>query len=224
VRLLLLVALATSVAAAQDSSASTASTASLVDRAAQLYRTAVTVRAAFDQTLTVPGTAALTSHGEYFQGSSSRFALRFTDPAGDAIVNDGASLWLYLPSSAKGQVIKLKSGAGTKFDLLGELLSAPKADYVTVRVRDEEIDGHATSVYTLSPKKADLPFTRATLWIGKTDAVIRQVETVEPGGMDRRVRFTSVQIGEQVPADEFRFVVPAGVRVVDQASLFGKKP
>ncbi|MFI5232342.1 MAG: outer membrane lipoprotein carrier protein LolA [Gemmatimonadales bacterium] len=220
-RLVLLVAFAARFAAAQDSSASPVS---LVDRAAQQYRAATTVRASFDQALTVPGAASQASRGEYFQGSGSRFALRFSDPAGDAVVNDGTSLWLYLPSSAKGQVIKMKSGAGTKFDLLGELLSAPKADYRTVRVRDETLDGHATTVYTLSPKKADLPFTRATLWIGQDDAIIWQLETVEPGGMDRKVRFSSVQIGGMVPADEFAFVVPAGVRVIDQAALFGKKP
>lgn len=220
-RLVLLVAFATRLACAQDTAASTTS---LVDRAAGRYRAATTVRASFEQALTAPGFASQTSHGEYFQGSNSRFALRFTDPVGDAVVNDGTSLWLYLPSSAKGQVIKMKSGAGTKFDLLGELLSAPKADYATVRVRDETIDGHATAVYTLSPRKADLPFTRATLWIGKDDAIIWQLETVEPGGTDRRVRFSSVQMDGAVPADAFAFVVPAGVKVIDQASLFGKKP
>ena len=219
-RLLVLVAFATRLAA-QDSSASTVS---LVDRAAQQYRAASTVRASFDQTLTVPGMAPQAAHGEYFQGSNSRFALRFADSGGDAIVNDGTSLWLYIPSSAKGQVIKMKSGAGTKFDLLGELLSAPKTDYITTRVRDEEIDGHATTVYTLSPKKADLPFTRATIWVGKSDAIIWQLETVEPGGMTRRVRFASVQMNGAVPSDEFVFAVPAGVKVIDQASLFGKKP
>jgi outer membrane lipoprotein carrier protein len=220
VRLVLLVALATRLAAAQD----TASTTSLVDRAAQQYRAATTVRASFEQSLTAPGSAAQTSRGEYFQGSQSRFALRFTDPAGDAVVNDGTSLWLYLPSSAKGQVIKMKSGAGTKFDLLGELLSAPKADYVTLRVRDEIIDGHATTVYTLSPKKPDLPFTRATLWIGKSDALIWQIETVEPEGLDRRVRFGSIEMNSPVESSAFVFQVPAGVRVVDQAALFGRKP
>ncbi|MGH7656172.1 MAG: LolA family protein [Gemmatimonadaceae bacterium] len=220
-RLVLLVALATRVAAGQDTAASSTS---LVDRAAQQYRAATTVHASFEQSLTVPGSVAQISRGDYFQGSRSRFALRFTEPAGDAVVNDGTSLWLYLPSSAKGQVIKMKSGAGTKFDLLGELLSAPKADYVTVRVRDETIDGHATTVYTLSPKKADLPFTRATLWIGKSDALIWQLETVEPAGLDRRVRFGSIEMNSPVESSAFVFQVPAGVRVIDQSALFGRKP
>jgi outer membrane lipoprotein carrier protein len=221
-RLVLLVAFATRLAA-QDS---TASPTSLVDRAAHQYRAATTVRAAFEQALVVPGSATpQTAHGEYFQGSNSRFALRFAEPAGDAIVNDGTSLWLYLPSSAKGQVIKMKSGAGTKFDLLGELLSAPKTDYTTARVRDEQIGGHETTVFTLSPRKTDLPFTRATLWIGKSDALIWQLETVEPGGMTRRVRFASIRMDGEVPNDALTFVPPPGVKVIDQASLFGgKKP
>ena len=206
---------------AQDTSASTSE---LVDRAAQQYRAAASVRAAFEQTLTVPGSPPQAASGEYFQGSNSRFALRFSAPAGDAIVNDGTSLWLYVPSSAPGQVIKMKSGAGTKFDLLGELLSAPKADYSTEHVRDGQLDGRQVSIYALAPKKADLPFTRATLWIGKTDALIWQLETTEPGGLTRRVRFTSIQMDATIPAEALAFVVPPGVRVVDQAALFGKKP
>ena len=220
-RFVVLVAFATRLAA-QDS---TTSPTSLVDRAAHQYRAATTVRATFEQALVAPGAATpQTARGEYFQGSNSRFALRFAEPAGDAIVNDGTSLWLYLPSSAKGQVIKMKSGAGTKFDLLGELLSAPKTDYATTRVRDEQIDGHETTVFALTPRKTDLPFTRATLWIGKSDALIWQLETVEPGGMTRRVRFASIRMDGDVPNDAFAFVPPAGVRVIDQASLFGKKP
>ncbi|HEY2850070.1 MAG TPA: outer membrane lipoprotein carrier protein LolA, partial [Gemmatimonadaceae bacterium] len=109
-RFVVLLAFATRLAA-QDTSA--AAPGSLVDRAAQLYRAATSVHATFEQTLTAPASAPQSASGEYFQGSNSRFALRFTDPAGDAVVNDGTSLWLYLPSSARGQVIKMKSGAGT---------------------------------------------------------------------------------------------------------------
>jgi outer membrane lipoprotein carrier protein len=217
VRLLLLAALASRLAA-QDS------TASLVDRAAREYRAARSVRATFEQTLTSPATGTMHSaRGEYSQ-SGSRFALRFTEPAGDAIVNDGASLWLYLPSTAKGQVIEMPSQAGAGFDVLSELLSSPKASYVATRLRDEAVDAHATTVYALSPKRPDLPFIRATLWIGKTDALIWQLETVEQSGLVRRVRFTSVRTDADLPADAFVFVRPAGVKVIDQAALFGKKP
>ena len=215
--ILLLVAFASGLAA-QD-------TTTLVDRAARQYRAAHTVRATFEQTLTSPATGTVHSaRGEYFQAGTTRFALRFTEPNGDAIVNDGTSLWLYLPSTARGQVIKMPSQAGAGFDVLAELLSAPKADYVAVRMRDERVDAHATTVFALSPNKADMPFTRATLWIGKSDALIWQLETVEQSGLVRRVRFTSVRTEVDLPADALVFTVPAGVKVIDQAALFGKKP
>ncbi len=223
---LLLVALASSLAA-QDSTATATASGSgtaLVDRAARTYRQAHTVRATFEQTLTAAATGGVhPSRGEYFQ-SGSKFALRFTEPAGDAIVSDGTSLWLYLPSSAKGQVMKMPSQAGEGLDILSELLAAPKANYIATRLRDEPLDSHATTVFALAPKKADLPFARATLWIGKTDTLIWQLEVVEQSGLMRRVRFTSVKTDSDLPLDAFVFTVPTGVKVLDQAALFGRKP
>ena len=217
-RLLLLLAVASRLAA-QDS------TTALVDRAAREYRAAHSVRATFDQTLSSAATGGShVAHGEYFQSTGSRFALRFADPGGDEIVSDGTSLWLYLPSSAKGQVIKMPSQVGEGLDVLSALLSAPKNNYTVAHLRDETIDTHATSVFSLTPKRADLPFSRATLWIGKSDALLWQLETVEQSGLVRRVRFTSIHTNVELPADAFTFVPPAGVRVIDQAALFGKKP
>lgn len=216
-QLLLLAACATTLAA-QDSAAT------LVDRASHQYRTARTIRASFEQTLNSPATGGThTAKGEYFQ-SGSRFALRFTDPSGDAIVSDGAALWLYLPSTAKGQVMKMPSQAGQGMDVLAMLISAPKSSYVSARVRDETVDSHATTMFALSPKNADLPFTHATLWIGKSDALIWQLETVELSGLVRRVHFTSVRTDVDLPADALTFSPPPGVRVLDQSALMGRKP
>ncbi len=216
-KIILLAAFATRLVA-QDT------TASLVERAAHQYRAAKTVRAAFEQTLTSPATGGVhPAHGDYFQ-SGSRFALRFTDPVGDAVVSDGNTLWLYLPSSVKGQVIKMPSQAGAGLDVLTQLLSSPKDSYVAKRLRDDTVDGHATTVFVLTAKKKDFPFTQATLWIGKSDALIWQLETTEDTGMLRRVRFTSVQTDVDLPSNAFVFVVPQGVRVIDSESLMGKKP
>ena len=201
------------------------STASLFDRAAGEYKAARTIRTTFDQTLTNPMAGAPQhSRGDYLQGEGSRFAIRFSDPAGDAVVNDGTSLWLYLPSSAKGQVIRMPSQATAGMDFLSALLSAPRTDYVVQRVRDETVDAHSTTVYSLLPKRDDMPFTRATLWIGKSDALIWQLETAEQGGLARRVRFRSVEMNADISAGAFTFTVPAGVKVLDQDALFGKKP
>lgn len=221
---LLLVAFASSLAA-QDSTTSTVSSATgLVDRAARTYRDARTVRGAFEQTLTSSATGGVhPSRGEYFQ-SGTKFALRFSDPNGDAIVCDGTTLWLYLPSTAKGQVMKLPAQMAEGMDVLTTLLSAPKNNYVAARLRDEPVDTHATTVFALTPKRSDMPFTHATLWIGKSDGLVWQLEVIEPSGLQRRVRFSSVRTDVDLPAEAFVFSVPAGVKVLDQAALFGRKP
>ncbi|MFI5245713.1 MAG: outer membrane lipoprotein carrier protein LolA, partial [Gemmatimonadales bacterium] len=65
---------------------------------------------------------------------------------------------------------------------------------------------------------------RAMLWLGKADAIVWQLETVELSGLLRRVRFTAVRTGVDLPEGVFVFSVPDGVKVVDQAALFGQKP
>jgi outer membrane lipoprotein carrier protein len=220
-----LVASTNAILAAQDSSAAApVAPGALLDRTAAQYRAARTIRASFEQTLTGAGTGAKhASRGEYFQ-NGSRFALRFSDPAGDAIVSDGSSLWLYLPSSAKGQVIKMPTQAGEGLDILAELLGAPKSSYIVAKWREEPVDSHATTVLALSPRKNDMPFTHATLWIGKSDGLIWQLETVEQSGLTRHVRFSAINFDVDLPADAMTFTVPSGVKIIDQAALMGKKP
>ena len=98
--------------AAAATAADTAAIA-LLERVAEAYRGARTLRAAFTQTLTpVGGGAPMTSRGEFLQAGASRFAFRFTEPAEDRIVADGRAVWLYLPSTLRGQAIRLPRGVG----------------------------------------------------------------------------------------------------------------
>ena len=217
-RLLLLLLAATSSLLAQD-------TTNLVDRAAAQYRAARTVHASFEQTLTSEATGtAHPARGEYFQSGGKKFALRFTDPSGDAIVSDGTTLWLYLPSSVTGQVIKMPAEVGAGLDVLSTLLSSPRLNYAIVRGRDQTVDGHAATIYTLTPKRNDLPFAKAKIWIGKSDGYIWQLDAVEQTGLVRHVRFKTVEMNVDLPQGALTFSVPVGVRVIDQASLMGKKP
>jgi len=83
------------------------STDQTLDRAVAAWGKVKTARATFEQTVTnsLTGSSA-TAHGEYQQQRPNRVAIRFTDPSGDRIVSDGASVWVYLPSSAPGQVVE----------------------------------------------------------------------------------------------------------------------
>jgi chaperone LolA len=216
----------TSRASAQDSASAPAVKANTpLDRAAARYRDAKSLRATFNQTLTSPTSKTVrAAAGEYMQRSAGIFAIRYTDPKGDAIISDGQVLWLYLPSSMKNSVMKMPGAAGSGMNFLAQLLSSPRVNYVVGAAPDTTFGGRTHAVYSLTPKKGTVPFVRATLWIGKRDALLWMLETVEPSGMIRRVRFTSIRPNATVPKSATTFVVPDGVKIVDQAALLGGKP
>jgi outer membrane lipoprotein carrier protein len=216
-----LVAVATisGAAAAQDT------TVAALDRAVALYGSATTVRGKLEQTLSNPqAKTTYNAKGELFQRDQKQFALRFTEPAADAIVNDGKTLWVYLPSTMPGQVMKLPMAAGGNFDFLSQLLKAPRDGYLVTTRADTTVGGHRTAIYALVPRKPNTPFLRATLWIGRDDAKLWMVETVEPSGLVRRVRFTTMSLGAPLPDGVLVFTPPAGVKIVDPQAMMGGKP
>ncbi|MFI5312219.1 MAG: outer membrane lipoprotein carrier protein LolA [Gemmatimonadales bacterium] len=201
------------------------SAASPLDRAARAYASARTARAEFVQTLVNPGTNFnQVTRGEFFQRGPLRFAFRFTEPAGDAIVSDGDALWVYLPSAAKGQVLKLPGESAHSFDFLSELLGAPREHYTIRSLGDTVIASHPVATYALAPKQSSAPFTRATLWVGRADALLWQLEAIEPSGLVRRLQFSAIHTDVELPKGALTFTVPEGVKVIDSAGLLGRKP
>lgn len=224
-------ALALAVAAAALPAQATDSAAlALVERTAETYRSARTLRADFTQTLTNPRTGTnFRSAGEFLQRGTQQFAFRFTEPAEDRIVADGEVLWLYLPSTAKGQVLKVPRAAGGGIDLAASVLRDVRRRYVVAPAGDSTIGGRATKAVRLTPRGNDAPFTRATLWIDPASALILRATLTEPSGLERVLVFTAIRTGVRLPADAFVFTPPEGVRVIDQAALLGgsvpqKKP
>lgn len=208
-------------AIAQTSRTDSAAVA-LLERAAATYQSSRTVRAEFTQTLTNPRTAAVfRSSGEFFQRGAQHFAFRFTDPPDDRIVADGAVIWLYLPSTAKGQVLKVPRAAGAGMDLAASLLREPARRYTVTAAPDTTIDGRTVRVVRLVPRTADAVFTRATVWLDPTTALVRRAVFVEATGLVRTLHFSRLRTGTRLPRGVFTFVPPAGVRVIDQAVLLG---
>jgi outer membrane lipoprotein carrier protein len=192
----------------------------LLDRAVAAWSKVKTARATFEQTITNSLTGrTLTASGEYQQQRPGKLSVRFSEPANDRIVADGTRLWLYLPSTTPGQVLRtsLKNGGSGTVDLTAQFLTAPRTRYTISQAGAAEVSGRATHAYTLVPKqKEGATFQTATVWIDDADATIRQFEVTEPSGLVRRVRLTSFRPNVPVDASAFTFTVPAGVRVVDR--------
>ena len=213
-RPLTLVAFLAALTSAADAQARPA-TAPL-DRAVAAYRNVRSLRATFDQTLTNPVTSrASTAKGELLVKRPGRISVRFTDPSGDRIVSDGSQVWVYLPSSAPGQVVHARAAdQGMGLDVSTELLTAPRTRFDVTDGPAATVGGRATHVVTLVPK-TPRNYTRARLWVDDADGVVRQLELTEQSGVTRLITFRTLQLNATIPASAFKFEVPKGVKVYE---------
>jgi outer membrane lipoprotein carrier protein len=191
-----------------------------IDRAAAAWAKIKTVRGTFEQTVTNQLTSSTaTARGEYAQERPGLLSIRFTQPASDAIVSDGKNVWVYLPSSAPGQVIKRPATdkSQTPIDLTGAFLDSPRTKYDITAAPGKTVDGHATHGLTLVPKSGvTAAFSKATVWVDDDDAYIREFDVTEASGVSRHIHLTSVEPNASVSKALFTFSIPAGAKIVDQ--------
>src|SRR5664279_2049907 len=190
---------------------------STLDRAVAAYATVKTARISFTQTIdnSLTGTK-VTTDGELQQRRPSLFAVKFAEPSGDRIVSDGKWVWVYLPSTNPGQVIRAKLGADVGApDFAAQFLEAPRKSYTVSGGSAASIDGSATHSVMLAPKSTESPFSKVTLWVNDGDALLRRVETVDQSGVTRLITVTKFAKNSAVDANAFVFKVPAGVKVFD---------
>lgn len=186
--------------------------------AAEIYRGLSSFRADFVQVIDDSMLGQLVTKGRLYQSGTSKLSMRFSDPAGDAIVMDGEALWVYTPSSAPGQVIKLPPPSGPGFgpNIVAWLLDNPTERYQVTFVRPDYLDGSSVDVIRLTPIDRTLAFSRAVLWIGREDALPHRVEVRERTGALRTLTFSRIRTNQPVSDDLYRFDIPKGVRVIER--------
>ncbi|AHG90478.1 outer membrane lipoprotein carrier protein LolA [Gemmatirosa kalamazoonensis] len=199
--------------------------AATIDRAARAFKQAGTVRATFEQTLNNPLTGNQSkSTGELALAQPGKLSLRFTG-VGDRVVSDGKYLWVYLPSAAPGQVLKLpatsKSGVG--LDVIDDLLTSPRTNYDVADGGAATIDGRATHAVILTPKREGQGITKAQVWVDDASGALRQVVLTQDTGLERTWHITSWTPNAKLAKSTFTFDVPAGARVVDQDAFRGAR-
>jgi outer membrane lipoprotein carrier protein len=202
--------------------ASAQSPQAIIDRAAAAYARLTSMRADFRQTLTNPltGTTQTTS-GSILRRKPNLLNISFDN--GDRVAADGATLWVYLPSSVPGQVIRMpyNNGNAGSVDPADQFLDSPRTRYTVTDAGTATIAGRNTHALTLVPRRQNSAFTRGKVWIDDVDYSIRQFEVENASGLRRRVVITSFTPNPKLDRASFRFVVPKGARVVDQSALAG---
>lgn len=193
----------------------------VLDRAVAAYQRMKTARATFEQTLTNPLTGStMTAKGTFVQQRKpAKLAVRFTNPDGDRIVSDGQAVWVYTPSTAPGQVLRLPAGevSGT-MDLADQFFAAPRTRYAIAGAGTATVSGRKTHALTLTPRNSSAPFARATVWIDDASGVLRQFEVTEQSGLVRKVRIVKLALNVKVRPSDFTFTPPKGVKVFDQTA------
>jgi outer membrane lipoprotein carrier protein len=191
----------------------------IIGRAAKVYRSLGSLQANFVQVIDNPMIDSSESTGTLVQAGPVKLAMRFTDPAGEAIVIDGRHVWVYTPSTVPGQVVRMAVPSGGPvygYNLLAWLLDRPAERYKASYLRSERLNGRTTDVIELVPAVPDLPFEKAVIWLDRESALPRRLEIHEQSGATRTLSLSQIRVNEQVPDRTFTFKVPNGVRVVDQ--------
>jgi outer membrane lipoprotein carrier protein len=197
------------------SSAGAQDATQVMERAARSYPALSSFSADFTQTIDDARLGSYRSSGRLVQAGDVKLSMRFTDPSGEAIVVDGTNAWLYLPSSAPGQVMKVGVNQLPDFFNLSKLLDQPGRRFQARSVRMERVNGRITDAVVLVPRQSDLPFSEVTLWVDREDGLPRRLQFKERSGAVRTFTFSDVRTNDRVPARTFTFEVPPGVRVVD---------
>lgn len=194
----------------------------IIDRAASAYDRLNSMRAEFQQTLTNPltGTTQITS-GEILRRTPNLMTINFNN--GDRVAADGTTLWVYLPSSVPGQVIRMpyNSGNAGAVDPADQFLNSPRTRYTVTSAGTAIVGGRKTHALTLVPKRENSAFTRAKVWIDDADFSIRQFEVESANGLKRKVVVTSFTANPDIERSKFRFTPPKGAKIVDQSTLGG---
>jgi len=191
----------------------------IIDRAVSAYARLGSMRAEFRQTLANPLTGnSQTTNGIILRKKPNLLSINFD--TGDRVVADGSTLWVYLPSSVPGQVMRMPytGSNASAVDPAEQFLNAPRTRFTVTSSGTATLGGRATHAVTLTPKRANAGFATAKVWIDDNDSSIRQFDIETANGLKRHVVITSFTPNPDLGRGSFRFSVPKGAKVVDQAT------
>jgi outer membrane lipoprotein carrier protein len=194
----------------------------IIDRAVAAYGRLNSMRADFRQTLTNPLTGSTqTTSGVLLRKKPNLLSINFE--SGDRVAADGSTLWVYLPSSTPGQVMKMPYNGdnASAMDPADEFLNAPRTRFNVSSAGSATIGGRPAHAVTLVPKRANAHFSTAKVWIDDADSSIRQFDVETANGLKRHVVITKFTPNPALARSAFVFAVPKGVKVMDQKAMGG---
>jgi len=167
-------------------------------------------RAQFTQTVTSPdGAKKKTSSGSFEFSRPNRFRFAYVKPFEQTIVGDGEKVWIY--DADLNQVSSRK---------LGQALGATPAALLAGGGLERDFDLAALPAKDglewaeAKPKAKDGAFQ--SVRVGFKGPDLAALEIVDSFGQRSLLRFSAFAPNVAIPAETFRFIVPAGADVIEQ--------
>ena len=190
--------------------AATASRAGPVESLKEFVRDVRSGRAEFTQTVTSPdGKRKKSSTGSFEFSRPNRFRFAYLKPFEQTIVADGEQVWLY--DADLNQVTKRK---------FSQALGATPAALLAGGSLEEDFDQSGLPARDglewaeARPKAKDGAFQAVR--VGFRGKALAALEIVDSFGQKSVLRFDAFAANAAVPAEAFRFKVPAGADVIEQ--------
>jgi outer membrane lipoprotein-sorting protein len=158
-----------------------------------------------------------TGRGRLCQARPNLFGMRFSEPAGDLVVVDGATFWYYFPSNDPRQAFRAPAERAGGQDFHREFLSDPRSKYTVTYEGQEQVEGASTHRLRLVPRTRS-SYRAAVLWLEEGTSLLRQIRVEEENGNRRTVTLSGIQFDVAPPAGFFLFSPPAGVTTMDVSS------
>jgi outer membrane lipoprotein carrier protein len=202
---------------ADATASSQADAEALLRRASEAYGRVRSLSAAFAQVMRNPLLGSTTSsRGMLYQRRPDRFAMRFSEPAGDVIVSDGRYFWVYYPSADPRQVIRTPAAAGAAgggVDLQSQFMGDAVRRFNATLTGRESVAGRQAYVLRLVPR-SDAGYQQLKVWLDPVDHLARRFEIAEQNGSVRRFDLSRLRVNPALGDDLFRFTPPPGAQVI----------
>ena len=156
-----------------------------------------------------------TSRGTVYQRRPDRFAMKFSQPAGDLIIGDGQYFWMFYPSYDSKQVLRTRAGNTGGLDLQSQFVGDPTRRFNYTMQGTEAVAGRPARVFMLIPK-TDAGYKSLKVWIDEKDFLVRRFELTSENGAVQHFDLTNFEANPTIADQVFRFSPPAGVRIVER--------
>ena len=196
----------------------TPSVPTILRNASAAYKRVTTLQANFVQQRQNPLLGSnTTSKGTISQKKPRYFLLKFSQPAGDVIVSDGTSFWVYYPSADKRQVIRapISSAGPSGADLQAQFLGDPVRKFQSTFNGIESVGGRKAYVLTLVPRETQ-GYKSLKVWVDAKDWLARRFVVTESNGVVQDFTLSNLTVNAPINSSVFRFTPPPDARIVER--------